>query len=82
MATTMNSFGVAILSGIVSGLIATFLALVARIYWSLAIVPWYEERIYRDARIEGKWRSTLVKYSKGADDWDGFCLKLRDRAIG
>lgn len=41
--------------GIISGLVATLFALVIRNFWNNVIIPWYEERIYRDAHIEGKW---------------------------
>jgi len=41
--------------GIISGLLTTFIVVVIQKLWSGAIEPWYEERIYRDAKIEGTW---------------------------
>jgi len=49
----MNEIGI----GIVSGLITTFLIVVLREVWLKIIEPWYEERVYKDARIEGRWRT-------------------------
>ncbi len=44
-----------IISGLVSGLTVTFLVLVFRQFWHTAIIPWFEERVYKDVQIEGKW---------------------------
>ena len=41
--------------GIVAGLITTLCVVVLRNIWVKIIVPWYEERVYKDVRIEGKW---------------------------
>lgn len=45
----------AIAIGIISGLLATFIVVVIQKLWVSAIEPWYEERIYKDAHIEGVW---------------------------
>jgi hypothetical protein len=71
----MNGFGGSVVSGIISGLIATFLAVVVRTFWMRAVVPWYEERVYRDAKIEGRWRSR-VEYSDAPEDWDEFIVEI------
>ena len=42
-------------SGVVSGFVATFLTFVAARYWTKVIVPWYEERVYKDIKIAGEW---------------------------
>lgn len=44
--------------GVIAGLVATLLAVVFARIWASVIDPWIEERLYRDARIEGRWRST------------------------
>lgn len=44
--------------GVISGLVATFLSLVIARIWKLIVEPWFEERIYKDAQIEGRWRSS------------------------
>jgi hypothetical protein len=71
----MSGFGSSVVSGIISGLIATFLAVVVRTFWIRAVVPWYEERVYRDAKIEGKWRSHIT-YSTSPEDWDEFIVEI------
>jgi hypothetical protein len=52
-------------SGVISGLVASGLLLFFSSFWSSSIVPWYEERIYKDARIEGKWRGVDVVVFEG-----------------
>ncbi len=44
--------------GIIAGLVTTFIVVVIQKFWSNAIEPWYEEKIYKDARIEGVWVGT------------------------
>ncbi len=44
-------------SGLISGLIVTFLVVVIRAFWIHIIIPWFEERVYKDVQIEGKWFS-------------------------
>ena len=41
--------------GVVAGLVATFFVVVFSAMWKNAIEPWYEERIYKGVRIEGRW---------------------------
>lgn len=43
--------------GTIAGLVATFFAVVISRLWKSLIEPWYEERVYKDARIEGPWRA-------------------------
>lgn len=44
-----------LVSGLVSGLIATLFVVVFRSFWNSVITPWFEERVYKDIKIEGKW---------------------------
>ena len=46
-----------IIAGLISGVLATLLVFVFRSIWLGLIIPWFEERIYKDVRIEGKWYS-------------------------
>lgn len=46
-----------IIAGLISGLLATLLVFVFRSVWTTLIIPWFEERIYKDVRIEGSWYS-------------------------
>lgn len=47
----------AIVGGVIGALFATFLMLVGGKYWKEIIVPWYEDRIYKDIRIAGDWKT-------------------------
>lgn len=44
-----------IIAGLVSGFVVTLFVLVFRQFWNAVIVPWFEDRVYKDVRIEGKW---------------------------
>ncbi|WP_439833790.1 hypothetical protein [Aeromonas enteropelogenes] len=46
-----------IISGLVSGLIVSFLVVVVGNIWNKIIIPWFEERVYKDVKIEGQWFS-------------------------
>lgn len=46
-----------IIAGLVSGVLATFLVFVFRSFWVAVLTPWFEERVYKDIKIEGKWFS-------------------------
>jgi hypothetical protein len=46
-----------IIAGLISGVLATLLVFVFRSIWRGLIIPWFEERIYKDVRIEGNWYS-------------------------
>ena len=47
-----------LIGGVLSALIATFLVFTGSKYWSKVIVPWYEDRVYKDIRIEGEWTTS------------------------
>ena len=51
----MQEFGV----GIVSGLVTATLVLGIRNFYIKVVLPWYEDRIYKDAKIEGKWKGEI-----------------------
>jgi len=46
-----------IIVGLVSGIFATFIVFVFRSIWHAVVIPWFEERIYKDVKIEGAWYS-------------------------
>ena len=46
-----------IMVGIISGLTVSFVVMVLGKLWKNVIEPWYEERVYKDLHIEGKWYS-------------------------
>jgi len=58
-----QEFSMALLNGVLGGLIATAIALFFREVWAKIITPWYENRVYRDARIEGKWKAQFSNSS-------------------
>ena len=41
--------------GVIAGLVATFFSAVLYKIWLSIITPWFEEIIYKDAKIEGRW---------------------------
>jgi hypothetical protein len=45
------------IAGITSGLFVTLSVVAFRALWISRIVPWFEERVYKDAKIEGEWFS-------------------------
>ena len=44
-------------TGITSGIVTTILVFVFRSLWRSSVIPWFEERIYKDIKIEGDWFS-------------------------
>ncbi len=46
-----------LVSGVIAGLVATGCVVVFRAFWENILVPWFEERVYKDAKIEGTWYS-------------------------
>lgn len=54
-----------ILLGVISGLLATLLTVGFRRIWLSIIVPWFEELVYKDAKLEGTW---YVLYDDMDDD--------------
>ncbi|KPZ70356.1 hypothetical protein AN944_02428 [Shewanella sp. P1-14-1] len=49
-----------VVSGLVSGLVVSFLVLVVGRFWKGVVEPWIEERVYKDLHVEGKWYSLYV----------------------
>lgn len=44
-----------LVAGLISGLVVTLFVVIFRAIWNSIIVPWFEERVYKDVQIEGKW---------------------------
>ena len=74
MEQILQQISLTLLLGIVSGLIATFLTLFIRLYWNKIVLPWYEERLYQDARIEGRWDGE-INFTDGDTSHFTFHLK-------
>jgi hypothetical protein len=50
-----------VLGGTVGGVVATILCIFfAEVLWKRIIVPWYEERVYKDSKIEGTWKGMVA----------------------
>jgi len=45
------------ITGITSGIVTTIFVFTFRSVWHSSIIPWFEERIYKDIKIEGDWFS-------------------------
>lgn len=54
--------------GIISGLVTTLFVVVFRATWHSVVIPWFEERIYKDIRIEGKWFSFYPDFRDGRQE--------------
>ncbi|MGP5179150.1 hypothetical protein, partial [Psychrobacter aquimaris] len=44
-----------------SGLVVSFLVLVIGRFWRGVVEPWFEERVYKDLHLEGKWFSLYLE---------------------
>ena len=51
----------AVIIGVVSSLIATFIFYCIIELFKRVILPWFTDKIYRGVRIDGKWTSTVMK---------------------
>jgi hypothetical protein len=49
-----------IILGIVAGLTTTIISLIISDFWKKRFIPWLEERIYKDAKIEGRWYAVIA----------------------
>lgn len=59
--------------GLVSGLVVSFIVLVLSKFWNRVVEPWFEERVYKDLHVEGKWFSLYVE----ADDYRQEIINLK-----
>ena len=41
--------------GIIAGLITTLLIVILKSMFDKILIPWYEQRVYKDIKISGKW---------------------------
>jgi hypothetical protein len=55
----MSVLASSLIAGIVSGIMASLIIFVFRIYWLRILQPWYENRLYQGAIIEGDWTTTI-----------------------
>ena len=60
----------AICLGIVSGLVSTLIIVFFRLVWMKIIFPWFENTLYHDTKIEGKWhaKACFLQYTEDKGD--------------
>lgn len=56
----MHELSYSLVVGVVSGVVAALLVFTFRSLWERIVMPWYEERLYKGARIEGCWLSEVT----------------------
>jgi hypothetical protein len=56
-----------ILIGVVAGLVTTIFVVVFRSIWIKILVPWFENMVYKDAIIEGTWKSSYEDENYGTE---------------
>jgi hypothetical protein len=55
----MSTLAFSLLAGVVSGVIASLIVFAFRVHWVRVLQPWYENRLYKGAKIEGLWSTTI-----------------------
>lgn len=58
-------------SGVVSGIIAAGICLLIQRFWKSNVIPWFEDRIYSELSLTGRWRASWKidePYSAGLDE--------------
>jgi hypothetical protein len=54
------SLGLTILIGTATGIVSALLVGGAKQYLVKVVIPWYENLIYKDAKIEGRWHAEAI----------------------
>ena len=80
MPSISNEILFALSVGIVASLISVFLSLLFREVWIKIIVPWYEERLYKGAKIEGIWHTT-TEYEDGGANESIYTIKRKGHKV-
>jgi hypothetical protein len=70
-----------IIAGLISGVVVTVLVLLTRQFWNSVIIPWFEDRVYKDVQIEGKWFGLFDKSDFGEDRQELITLDRRGHSI-
>ena len=55
--------------GISAGVAVAVLVYFFQKVWKRILEPWFEERVYRDAKVEGKWEGRLVELCEPTGDY-------------
>src|SRR5665213_2736741 len=59
-ANKLSDFSIALIAGVVSGLITSVVCLLVALFWKDVIRPWVEDLLYRGARIDGLWKCDVI----------------------
>jgi hypothetical protein len=71
-----------VVSGAVGGLISTVIIVLFGTIWSKTLIPWFEELVYKAARIEGDWCGE-VNYDDGnTEEFEFKILRQSYRIFG
>ena len=66
--------------GIIASLLSVLLSLLFREIWIKILIPWYEERLYKGAEIEGVWHS-ITEYEDGGKNEVVYKLQRKGHRI-
>ena len=48
--------------------LTSFLLFIGLKYWNAVVVPWYENRIYKDIKIEGEWKTIGIEHGENFEE--------------
>ena len=64
---TLDQLSIGVISGLVSAALFGLILFLIRTVWKRHIEPWWENKVYSDARIDGQWMSSLHTQSTQSD---------------
>lgn len=76
----MENYALSIIIGIVSSLFATAIFIMMSEFIRKVAIPWYEDKIYRGVRIDGKWE--LLHLGDEDEQVDGLSMQLHLKQRG
>lgn len=65
---TLEQLTVGVVSGVVATALISLIFFLIRTVWKAHVEPWWENKLYEDARIDGEWTSTLHAESTEPDE--------------
>ena len=71
---------IGIISGLISAILLGLSLYLFRTVWKFWIEPWYENKLYCDARIDGEWTATLTAHET-APDCENVVIKQTGHAV-
>ncbi len=74
----MNNFLTELfINGVAGGMVATGLTAAINGIWLSKVIPWYEERVYHDARFEGDWAAIETFSDSNQKEAGKFSISLK-----